>query len=58
MATFKMILKILAFGITKDIFGTSEKEIEINEGASIKALKELLKKTFGIEKIKILFYCC
>lgn len=24
-----MILKILAFGITKDILGTSEKEIEI-----------------------------
>jgi molybdopterin synthase sulfur carrier subunit len=41
-----MILKILAFGITKDIFGTSEKEIEINEGASIKALKELLEKDF------------
>ncbi|UTX48280.1 MoaD/ThiS family protein [Chryseobacterium sp. MA9] len=51
-----MILKILAFGITKDIFGTSEKEIEINEGASVKALKELLEKDFPeLKRLKSYF---
>ncbi|WP_261511733.1 MoaD/ThiS family protein [Chryseobacterium paludis] len=51
-----MILKILAFGITKDIFGTSEKEIEINEGANIKALKELLEEDFPeLKKLKSYF---
>ncbi|ROH97711.1 MoaD/ThiS family protein [Chryseobacterium daecheongense] len=51
-----MILKILAFGITKDIFGTSEKEIEIHEGASVKALKELLEKDFPeLKRLKSYF---
>jgi len=51
-----MILKILAFGITKDIFGTSEKEIEINEGASVKALKELLENNFSeLKRLKSYF---
>ncbi|RLJ31532.1 molybdopterin synthase sulfur carrier subunit [Chryseobacterium sp. 7] len=45
-----MKLTILAFGITKDIFGTSEKEIEIHEGAHVKALKELLEKDFPVLK--------
>ncbi|WP_223558542.1 MoaD/ThiS family protein [Chryseobacterium lathyri] len=51
-----MILKILAFGITKDIFGASEKEIEINEGANVNALKELLEKDFPeLKKLKSYF---
>ncbi len=51
-----MILKILAFGITKDIFGTSEKEIEMNEGASVKALKELLETDFPeLKRLKSYF---
>ncbi|MGK6340720.1 MoaD/ThiS family protein [Chryseobacterium sp. DT-3] len=51
-----MILKILAFGITKEIFGTSEKEIEINDGASVKVLKELLEKDFPeLKKLKSYF---
>jgi len=51
-----MILKILAFGITKDIFGTSEKEIEIDEGADVKALKTLLEKDFPeLKKLKSYF---
>ncbi|GEJ46243.1 MoaD/ThiS family protein [Chryseobacterium sp. ON_d1] len=51
-----MILKILAFGITKDIFGTSEKEIEIHEGVSVKTLKELLEKDFPeLKRLKSYF---
>ncbi|MDQ0781271.1 MoaD/ThiS family protein [Chryseobacterium sp. W4I1] len=51
-----MILKILAFGITKEIFGTSEKQIEINEGANIIALKELLEENFPeLKKLKSYF---
>ena len=51
-----MIVKILAFGITKDIFGASEKEIEINEGSQVKALKELLEKDFPeLKKLKSYF---
>ncbi|WBV56190.1 MoaD/ThiS family protein [Chryseobacterium daecheongense] len=51
-----MIIKILAFGITKDIFGGSEKEIEINEGASVKVLKEFLEKDFpDLKKLKSYF---
>lgn len=51
-----MKLKILAFGITKDIFGTSKKEIEINEGADVKALKTLLEKDFPeLKKLKSYF---
>lgn len=51
-----MILKILAFGITKDIFGTSEKEIEMNEGASVKALKDLLETDFPeLKRLKSYF---
>ncbi|MDR6462010.1 MoaD/ThiS family protein [Chryseobacterium sediminis] len=53
-----MKLKILAFGITKDIFGTSEKEIEIeiDEGADVKALKTLLEKDFPeLKKLKSYF---
>lgn len=51
-----MILKILAFGITKDIFGTSEKEIEIHEGASVQALKALLENDFPeLKRLKSYF---
>jgi molybdopterin synthase sulfur carrier subunit len=51
-----MIVKILAFGITKDIFGASEKEIEINEGSQVKALKEFLEKDFPeLKKLKSYF---
>lgn len=42
----KMKLKILAFGIAKDIFGTNLFSIEINETISIQALKELILKDY------------
>ncbi|WP_336960400.1 MoaD/ThiS family protein [Chryseobacterium contaminans] len=41
-----MKLKILAFGITKDIFGASEKELEIQDDLNVSQLKERLEKDF------------
>ncbi|MGE8555499.1 MAG: MoaD/ThiS family protein [Chryseobacterium jejuense] len=41
-----MKLKILAFGITKDIFGASEKELELQDGLSVGQLKDILEKDF------------
>jgi molybdopterin synthase sulfur carrier subunit len=51
-----MIVKILAFGITKDILGTMQKEIEINEGTNVRELKELLEKDFPeLKRLKSYF---
>lgn len=41
-----MKLKILAFGITKDIFGASEKELEVQGDLNVRQLKDLLEKDF------------
>ncbi|MCJ7935751.1 MAG: MoaD/ThiS family protein [Chryseobacterium sp.] len=41
-----MKLKILAFGITKDIFGTSEKQIEAESGLNVGELKNRLEEDF------------
>jgi molybdopterin synthase sulfur carrier subunit len=41
-----MKLKILAFGITKDIFGASEKELEVQNDLNVGQLKEKLEKDF------------
>ena len=41
-----MKIKILAFGITKDILGASEKELEVQEGLNVIQLKEVLEKEF------------
>lgn len=41
-----MKLKILAFGIVKDIFGASEKEFEVKDGLKASQLKDLLEKDF------------
>lgn len=40
-----MKIKVLAFGIAKDIFGGSQIEVELGE-ASIKALKTLLEDRY------------
>ena len=51
-----MIVKILAFGITKDILGTMQKEIEINEEINVRELKELLEKDFPeLKRLKSYF---
>ncbi|WP_412850591.1 MoaD/ThiS family protein [Chryseobacterium sp. PMSZPI] len=50
-----MKLNILAFGITKDIFGTSEKEIEVEDGINVRELKNRLEKEFP-ELIKLKSY--
>ncbi|MDV7695531.1 MoaD/ThiS family protein [Chryseobacterium soli] len=51
-----MKLKILAFGITKDIFGTSEKEIEVDEGLTVSQLKNILEENFpGLKKLNSYF---
>ncbi|MBP2617780.1 MoaD/ThiS family protein [Chryseobacterium jejuense] len=41
-----MKLKILAFGITKDIFGASEKKMEFQDDLNVSQLKERLEKDF------------
>ncbi len=41
-----MRLKILAFGIAKDILGNREFELEIEEGATTNDLKNALKRQF------------
>ncbi|KFF11313.1 molybdopterin converting factor [Chryseobacterium soli] len=51
-----MKLKILAFGITKDIFGTSEKEIEVDEWLTVSQLKNILEEDFpGLKKLNSYF---
>lgn len=51
-----MKIKILAFGITKDILGTSEKELEVQEGLNVIQLKEMLEKEFPpLVKLKSYF---
>ena len=39
-----MHLKILLFGITKDIFGGQTHQVELDQGATVKMLKEHLIK--------------
>ncbi|MFZ4928133.1 MoaD/ThiS family protein [Chryseobacterium sp. Mn2064] len=51
-----MKLKILAFGITKDIFGTSEKEMETEDNLNAGQLKKLLEERFpDLKKLKSYF---
>lgn len=51
-----MKLKILAFGITKDIFGASEKELEVQDDLNIRQLKERLEEDFpSLIKLKSYF---
>lgn len=51
-----MTIKILAFGITKDILGTAKKEVEITEGTNVGELKELLEKDFPeLKRLKSYF---
>lgn len=42
-----MKLKILAFGITKDILGGAEKEIELTDEITVKDLKTKLESEFS-----------
>lgn len=37
-------MKILAFGIAKEIFGGSTIDVELNENATVAALKQLLEE--------------
>lgn len=41
-----MKIKILAFGIAKDILGGTEKEIELTEGATVESLKAKLEDEY------------
>ena len=41
-----MKIKVLCFGITRDILGGFEKEIELPEGASVAFLKQRLTNEF------------
>ena len=41
-----MKIKILAFGIVKDIFGTAEKELEVGEPLTVIQLKSILEENF------------
>jgi molybdopterin converting factor small subunit len=48
-----MNVKVLAFGIAKDIFGTTELNVEMKEGATVNDLTTSLKTTFpALEKLK------
>jgi molybdopterin synthase sulfur carrier subunit len=40
-----MKIKILAFGITKDILGASEKELDVQDDLNVGQLKEKLERT-------------
>ena len=42
-----MKIKVLAFGIAKDIFGGTSLEVELEEGASVQSLKTLLEQRFS-----------
>ncbi|SKB61140.1 molybdopterin synthase sulfur carrier subunit [Soonwooa buanensis] len=51
-----MKLKILAFGIVKDIFGNSEIELQMPETANVKDLKnELEEKYEALKRLKSYF---
>ena len=51
-----MKLKILAFGIAKDIFGASEKELEVNDNLNVGEFKKLLEADFPeFKKLKSYF---
>lgn len=51
-----MKIKILAFGIVKDIFLAPEKELEIPEGTDVKALKTVLEDRFpDLKRLKAYF---
>jgi molybdopterin synthase sulfur carrier subunit len=41
-----MKLKILAFGIAKDIIGAASKEIEVGDAGSIAGLKDVLEQQY------------
>lgn len=42
-----MNIKVLFFGITKDLTGTSETSVSLTNEATIKDFKEILNKKFG-----------
>ncbi|AKK73962.1 molybdopterin converting factor [Chryseobacterium gallinarum] len=51
-----MKLKILAFGITKDIFGTSQQEITIKDAITVQQLKSILEEEFPeLKKLRSYF---
>ncbi len=51
-----MKIKILAFGITKDILGASEKELEVQDDLNVGQLKEKLESDFPqLVKLKSYF---
>ncbi len=51
-----MKLTILAFGIAKDIFGSSKLEVEIAEGATVQDLKTKLESDFdALKRLKSYF---
>ncbi|HCN48478.1 MAG TPA: molybdopterin synthase sulfur carrier subunit [Chryseobacterium sp.] len=51
-----MKIKILAFGITKDILGASEKELEVQDDLNVGQLKEKLEGGFPqLVKLKSYF---
>lgn len=51
-----MKLKILAFGITKDILGAAEKELETPDSLNIGQLKRILEENFPqLVKLKSYF---
>ncbi|REC45479.1 molybdopterin converting factor subunit 1 [Chryseobacterium pennipullorum] len=51
-----MKIKILAFGIAKDIFGASEKEIEIKDALTVQHLKNILEEEFPeLKRLKAYF---
>lgn len=51
-----MKIKILAFGIVKDIFQAPEKEFEVEEGSDVKTLKAVLEDRFpGLKKLRAYF---
>lgn len=43
-----MKLKILAFGITKDILGAAEKELETQDDLKVGQLKRILEENFPL----------
>lgn len=51
-----MKIKILAFGITKDILGAPEKELEVQDDLNVGQLKEKLEGSFPqLVKLKSYF---
>ena len=51
-----MKLKILAFGITKEIFGASETTVAVNDDLNVKQLKNFLEEEFPeLKKLKSYF---